>query len=303
MGAGQGFGKGGCKVKLWIVTGAIVKYESLVEMTKQGEELLKKMDVSVEVYRRFDISYTLDGNGSRKLFANGKEVSAPDRLFFYGAYDAYLQGIEDTLTAMGTVSINPIEKKRIAGSKLQTAQLLTNAKVPTIKTMPIYRGTPVEQIREQVGIPCVIKPDGGFGGKGVELIHDEEELKKYLAEIPENYVDMLLAQPYISTSKGRDVRVVMAGGKPYTAVIRQAGNPDEFRSNVHQGGYFEEYELTDEMRDIAEKATKAIGLTICGLDLLFGEDGFLVGEINDSPGMKQLVEKVGLSKLYQSMMG
>ena len=42
-------------------------------------------------------------------------------------------------------------------------------------------------------------------------------------------------------------------------------------------------------------------VTICGLDLLFGENGFIIGEINDSPGMKTIVEKVGMEKFLKAL--
>ena len=94
----------------------------------------------------------------------------------------------------------------------------------------------------------------------------------------------------------------MVGKKPYAAFVRQAGDPNEFRSNIHQGGHYEDFELTDEIIDLCEKTAKAINLEICGLDLLFGKDGFIIGEINDSPGMKTIIEKVGLDRFLKTLM-
>lgn len=290
-------------MELWMVTGAIADNERIRAMIQAGEPVMKKFDVEVEVIRRLDITYTTGITEGRKLFVNGVETTAPDKLLFYGAYDPIMEGIEDALTAMGTESLNPIEAKRIAGSKLKTSQLLTRHGIPQAKTLPIFRDTPVELIKQEIGIPVVVKPDMGFGGTGVELLHSEEELKKYLADLPEHPKDMALAQPYIESSKGRDVRVAMIGGKPYDSVMRVAGNPDEFRSNVHQGGHIEDYELTPEMIELCEKVVGITGLAMCGLDLMFGEDGFIIGEINDSPGMGEMVQRVGIEKFIKGMMG
>lgn len=289
-------------MRLWIVTGAIAKSGAFEKSLAQGADLLKKYGIEAELYRRFDINYTLHTDGSVKLFAKGVETTAPDKLFLYGSFDAIMEGIEKTLTSMGTVSINSVESKRIAGSKLSTALLLSKHDIPQAKTMPVYRDTPIELIKKEIGIPLIVKPDNGFGGQGVELIKTEEELKQTLDALPENIHSLLLAQEFISTSKGRDLRVLMVGKKPYAAFVRQAGDPNEFRSNIHQGGHYEDFELTDEIIDLCEKTAKAINLEICGLDLLFGKDGFIIGEINDSPGMKTVIEKVGLDRFLKTLM-
>ncbi len=288
-------------MRLWIVTGAIAKSTAFEKSLVQGASLLKKYGIEAELYRRFDINYTLYPDGTVKLFAKGRETTAPDRLFLYGSADAIMEGIEKTLVSMGTVSVNSVEAKRIAGSKLSTALLLSENKIPQAQTLPIYHDTPVELIKEEIGIPLIVKPDTGFGGKGVEMIKTEEELVKCLEELPADIHSLLLAQKYISTSKGRDLRVLMVGKKPYAAFVRQAGDPDEFRSNIHQGGHYEDFELNSEVIALCEKTAEAIGLNICGLDLLFGENGFIIGEINDSPGMKTIIEKVGLEKFLKAI--
>ncbi len=288
-------------MRIWIVTGAIAKSGAFEKALEQGAPLLKKYGIEAELYRRFDINYSLYPDGSVKLYAKGQETTAPDRLFLYGSFDAIMEGIEKTLVSMGTVSINSVEAKRIAGSKLSTALLLSKHGIPQAHTLPVYRDTPIDLIKKEIGIPLIVKPDTGFGGKGVELIKTEEELVKTLSDLPEDIHSLLLAQKFISTSKGRDLRVLMVGKKPYAAFVRQAGNPDEFRSNIHQGGHYEDFELTPEVVALCEKTAEAIGLNICGLDLLFGEDGFIIGEINDSPGMKTIVEKVGLDKFLKAL--
>ncbi len=288
-------------MRIWVVTGAITKSAGFEIMLEKGAPLLQKAGLEVELYRRFDIHFELFPDGTKKVFAAGKETTAPDRLFLYGSFDATMEGIEKTLTSMGTVSINSVESKRIAGSKLATALLLSNAKIPQAKTMGIYHDTPVKLIVDEIGLPLVVKPDSGYGGQGVELLKTEQEVEEYLKTIPEDVHGMMLAQSYISTSKGRDLRVLMIGKKPYAAFVRQAGNPDEFRSNIHQGGSYQDFTLTEEVVSLCEKTAQAIGLEICGLDLLFGEDGFIIGEINDSPGMKTIVEKVGMEKFIKAL--
>ena len=65
---------------------------------------------------------------------------------------------------------------------------------------------------------------------------------------------------------------------------------DDFRSNIHQGGTGTTIKLTDEERKVAIKAAKAMGLSICGVDLMRSERGPLVLEVNSSPGLEGIEE-------------
>ena len=56
------------------------------------------------------------------------------------------------------------------------------------------------------------------------------------------------------------------------------------------GGEGTAIKLTDEERKTAQKAAKAMGLSICGVDMVRSERGPLVLEVNASPGFG--IEKV-----------
>jgi len=72
-------------------------------------------------------------------------------------------------------------------------------------------------------------------------------------------------------------------------MVRQSLDED-FRSNLHQGGQGIAVKLTLEERRTALKAAKAMGLPICGVDMMRSERGPLVLEVNASPGFA--IEKV-----------
>jgi ribosomal protein S6--L-glutamate ligase len=81
----------------------------------------------------------------------------------------------------------------------------------------------------------------------------------------------------------------VVNGKVVASMKRQSLD-DDFRSNLHQGGEGTDVKLTDEERKTAQKAAKAMGLTICGVDMVRSERGPLVLEVNSSPGFG--IEKV-----------
>ena len=160
-------------------------------------------------------------------------------------------------------------------SKIATYQVLAKEGLPIIKTVVFRKNMDKELLKKQIGLPMIIKPDDGFGGEGVELIQTEEELDTALERVKESDARFLV-QKYVSTSKGRDIRVLTIGFEAVFAAQRKASDPNEFRSNLHMGGTAEEYPLTDEMKDICGRAAKAIGLRMAGIDLLFGENGFVI---------------------------
>jgi ribosomal protein S6--L-glutamate ligase len=98
-----------------------------------------------------------------------------------------------------------------------------------------------------------------------------------------------LVQEFIEESAGEDIRAFVVGGKVVASMKRQSLD-DDFRSNLHQGGEGTPIKLTDEERKIAQKAAKAMGLPICGVDMMRSKNGPKVLEVNASPGFG--IEKV-----------
>lgn len=98
-----------------------------------------------------------------------------------------------------------------------------------------------------------------------------------------------LVQEFIEESAGTDIRVFVVNGKVVASMQRQSLD-DDFRSNLHQGGEGTAIKLTDEEKKTARLAAKAMGLPICGVDLMRSERGPLVLEVNASPGFG--IEKV-----------
>jgi len=58
-----------------------------------------------------------------------------------------------------------------------------------------------------------------------------------------------------------------------------------FRS-LSQGATPVKCELTEEMRELAIRATKAVGADFAGVDLIEGEEGLLLLEVNATPSGK-----------------
>ncbi len=173
--------------------------------------------------------------------------------------------------------------------KLRATQIMARAGVGIPKTAFARETAEINDIIEQVGgAPLIIKVARGTHGNGVVLA---ETRKAAQAVMQAFYVEgvSFLVQEFIEESAGTDIRAFVVGGKVVASMKRQSLD-DDFRSNLHQGGEGTPVKLTDKERKTAQKAAKAMGLPICGVDMMRSNNGPLVLEVNASPGFG--IEKV-----------
>ena len=102
----------------------------------------------------------------------------------------------------------------------------------------------------------------------------------------------ILVQEFIKEAGGTDIRVLVVGGK-VVAAMKRTGEADDFRSNLHRGGSAEPIKITPEERSIAVRSAKAMGLNVCGVDMLRSNHGPVVMEVNSSPGLEGIEKATG----------
>jgi ribosomal protein S6--L-glutamate ligase len=214
--------------------------------------------------------------------------------------DAIIPRIASSLTRYGASIVRQFEMQNVftttssiaivrSRDKLRSMQLLAKAGVGIPKTVIARETADFEGVLEQVGgAPVIIKVARGTHGNGVVLA---ETRKAALAVMQAFYVEGVnfLVQEFIQESAGVDIRAFVVNGKVVSAMVRQSLD-DDFRSNLHQGGEAVTVKLTLEERRTAQRAAKAIGLSIAGVDMMRSERGPLALEVNSSPGFT--IEKV-----------
>ena len=94
----------------------------------------------------------------------------------------------------------------------------------------------------------------------------------------------VIIQEYIETD-GTDIRAFVIGNKVVAAYKRLSLDEDK-RANIHQGGKGESIVLDNKTKKIALSAAKAVKAEVCGVDILEGNKGPLVIEVNLSPGLQ-----------------
>lgn len=221
-------------------------------------------------------------DGELSITCLGEKIEKPDYFWpLLGSTDGFV--IENMLLDAGVKSILNIKELQVARSKIATYQRFAKNGIRVPETMVFLKDVDPQQLVKRFGYPFVVKPDKGYGGRGVELIHNEQELLQYMQTL--SYGQAYIAQEYIASSKGRDIRVVVLHGKYYFCMERCADDPNEFRSNVHVGGTTTLKTLTEEEIAFCERAASVFDLPILGLDLLIGEGEYVLAEVNAFPGV------------------
>jgi ribosomal protein S6--L-glutamate ligase len=210
--------------------------------------------------------------------------------------DVIIPRIEPSLTKYGTSIVRQFELQGAfttassiaivrSRDKLRSIQLLAKVGVGIPKTVFARETADVDDVIDQAGgVPLIIKVARGTHGHGVVLA---ETKKAAQAVMQAFYVEgvSFLVQEFIEESAGTDIRALVVGGKVVASMQRQSLD-DDFRSNLHQGGTGKPIKLTQEERVSAQKAARAMGLSICGVDLIRSKRGPLVLEVNSSPGFQ-----------------
>lgn len=148
----------------------------------------------------------------------------------------------------------------------------------------------VENAAKKLGFPMVIKESYGSFGFQVYKAQDIYDAIDIANSISPN---QMIFQEYIKESVGRDVRLNVVGDRVVAAMERS--NKKDFRANVTNGGSMKPYNPSKEECDIAVKACQSLGLDFGGVDLLFGNEGPLLCEVNSNAHVKNILDCTGVN--------
>ena len=212
-----------------------------------------------------------------KLYQNGTLIKQlPDIVFSR----CYYYPVLDFLESKGVKIVNELSASKRARSKWETyehVQKLQDVLQPEtyIETTLTY-----EQMVEKLGIPFVMKNNFGSLGKRCYLVKSKRQFSAIKRHNREVY---FIVQKYIDTSFGKDIRVYIVGDKLIGAVVRKSIKGD-FRANISLGGIFEPIICDETLKNLSFKIAKHCNLEVCGLDFLFGKNGYVFCEINANAG-------------------
>ncbi len=220
-------------------------------------------------------------------------------------YDAVIPRIGHSITRHGVSVLRHLEQLDVwtanssqgilqSRDKLHSSQILARNKIPTPKTAYVRDMKDIEHATEAVGgLPVVVKVTQGTQGQGVFLRHTIHETRNLVQGLLVTG-KAVLNQEYIAESHGKDIRALIVDGK-VVACMRRKARGREFRSNYHLNGTIETVEINQEYAEVACRAARVLGLNVAGVDLLEGNDGPLVLEVNSSPGLEGIEKSSGVN--------
>lgn len=234
-----------------------------------------------------------------KRFAIDVEEGRPE-LFFrqknLSSYDAVLPRIGASISYFGTAVVRQFEQMDVfcanssgginnSRDKLRSLQILSRHQIGIPQTTFVRDRKDVLPAIERVGgAPVIIKLLEGTQGVGV-ILADSTKIAEAIIETLHSTRQNVLVQRFVSESRGRDIRAFVVGDQ-VVAAMRRVAQGGEFRSNVHRGGSTEAVQLSEQYCQAAIRAAQIMGLRVAGVDMLEGNEGPQIMEVNSSPGLQ-----------------
>ena len=210
--------------------------------------------------------------------------------------------------ADGLVVIDDPESIVRCTNKVYQAELFAKNGIPCPRTLIVHDDN-IEQVRDMLGFPCVLKrPDSSFSA-GVVKANDMDELWRHLETFFEDS-ELIVAQEYVPSTF--DWRIGILDRRAlYACKYHMA--PGHWQIQKSEGATNRQYGKHDTMPieaapsrvvDLALKAAGLIGRGFYGVDIKELEGGqLMVMEVNDNPSIEAGVEDQVLGEeLYLAIM-
>ncbi|MBQ8229355.1 MAG: RimK family alpha-L-glutamate ligase [Clostridia bacterium] len=273
-----------------IVINAYPNGEKFIRQAERIASELRLLGVEMEILRNGEVFSRVLSDGTTEIFS--------EKQYDFAVYldkDKYLG---EMLERSGLRLFNSARAVELCDDKMRTYLALLGAGVTLAESIPApLCYTPnakadegfLDQVAEKLGYPLVVKKSYGSFGTGVALVRNRAEL---VATAQKCLYEPHFYQRYIAESAGKDIRVIVVGGKALAAMERVA-KAGEFRSNIELGGRGKKIELSEEYAKTAERAASALGLDYCGVDLLETGKGAVVCEVNSNAFFEGLEQATG----------
>jgi RimK family alpha-L-glutamate ligase len=155
--------------------------------------------------------------------------------------------------------------------------------------IPVPRTVITESISEALkafrafGGEAVVKPVFGSRGIGAARISNVDVAERVFRTL-RFYRHVIYVQEFVPHGK-RDIRMFVIDGRVVAAMYRVSKS---WKTNVSQGAIPVKANLITETEHLALESASAIRCEIAGVDIMEGDAGFLVNEVNSQPGWKGL---------------
>jgi [lysine-biosynthesis-protein LysW]--L-2-aminoadipate ligase len=196
--------------------------------------------------------------------------------------------------AAGVRCVNNGTTATICGDKILTSIAIKKAGIPQPEVKIAFTEDSTLAAIEEMGYPVVLKPAVGSWGRLLAKVNDRDaaeailEHKKILGSY---HHSIFYIQKYIE-KQGRDIRSFVVDNYCICAIYRAS---EHWITNTARGGAASNCPVTDEVRDLSERASRACGGGVVAIDLFETSDGLRVNEVNYTIEFRNSIHTTGVN--------
>lgn len=194
----------------------------------------------------------------------------------------------------GIPTVNTYQVAEICGSKFLTTQAIIKAGIPTPRCYLAFTPESALAAMDDLGYPCVIKPNTGSWGRLLSKINDRDAAEAILEhkEVLGSYHHSIFYIQEYMEKRGRDIRSFVAGDSCICAIYRHS---EHWITNTARGGKASNCPVTDELHDISVRAAKAVGGGVVAIDVFETPEGLSINEVNYTMEFRNSIDTTGVN--------
>ncbi|MDI6825628.1 MAG: RimK family alpha-L-glutamate ligase [Candidatus Aenigmarchaeota archaeon] len=162
-------------------------------------------------------------------------------------------------------------------NKFSTLLLLKENNLPVPETYLALKRSVTENVLDEIVYPVVLKLLYGSMGRGV-IFADSKQSAITFIDTLELFKQPIFVEEYVK-NPGEDIRAYVIGDR-VIASMKRIAKKNERRSNIGVGGKGIKYDIPQKIADLACDAAGALGMEICGVDIIEGPKGPTIIETN-----------------------
>ncbi len=193
----------------------------------------------------------------------------------------------------GFYMVNPPGAIEHCVDKYDILALLEDVGVPVPRTLATESVNEAIKAFDELGGDVVVKPIFGSRGQGATRVNDIDIADTIFKAITFHH-GVIYMQEFIEHGH-TDIRAFVLGNQVIASMRRVATG---WKTNYSRGAKPAPTEISDDFKELAVKAAKAVGCKVAGVDILEGPDGARIVDVNSQPGWKglQAVSEVNIAE-------
>jgi len=196
--------------------------------------------------------------------------------------------------SLGIPCVNTYDVSQTCGDKILTAVALKDHGIPQPDLRIAFTEESALEAIEDLGYPVVLKPAVGSWGRLLSKINDRdaaETILEHKTVLGSYHHSIFFIQKYVR-KKGRDIRAFVIGDECIAAIYRTS---EHWITNTARGAVASNCPVTPELAELCGSAARAVGGGVLAVDVLEGEKGFLVNEVNYTMEFRNSIDTTGVN--------